>query len=243
MSLELQDKTILITGAGRGIGRATVQAATEAGATVIAVARTQSDLDEVKRLCPERIETWAMDVEDSAFYRRIEALKKLDGLFNNAGTNHPQGLLDVTEEVLDTMLNLNVRSTFLVARSAARVMRKQKSGVIVNMSSQLGHVGCAGRTVYCATKHAVEGMTKAMAVEMAPLGLRINSIAPTFVETPLTKPMFEDAEFQTSVLNRIPMGRVGQVEEVASAVIFLLSSRSSLMTGSSLILDGGWNAH
>lgn len=242
MSMDLQDKTILVTGAGRGIGKASVIAAVEAGARVIAVSRTASDLDALKAINPEQIQTWQIDVTDADFARKVEQLERLDGLFNNAGTNTPQSFLDVTEQALDTMISLNIRSMFLTAQAATRVMARQNSGVIVNMSSQLGHVGCAGRTVYCMTKHAVEGMTKAMAVEMAPSGIRINSIAPTFIETPLTKPMFEDSEFRNAVLNRIPMGRTGTVEEVANSIVFLLSDKSSLMTGTSLVVDGGWTA-
>lgn len=242
LSLELEDKTILVTGAGRGIGRATALEAVTSGAKVIAVARTQGDLDDLHAQHPKQIETWATDVTKRDFYSRVESLQQLDGVFNNAGINIPQDLLEVTEEALDSMLTLNIKSMFLTAQSAARVMSKQQSGVIVNMSSQLGHVGCRGRSVYCATKHAIEGMTKAMAVEMAPLGLRINSVAPTFIETPLTKPMFEDPEFQSSVVSRIPMGRIGQSKEIASAVVFMLSESSSLMTGTSLVLDGGWTA-
>ena len=242
MSMDLQDKTILVTGAGRGIGKASVIAAVEAGARVIAVSRTASDLDALKAINPEQIQTWQIDVTDADFARKVEQLERLDGLFNNAGTNTPQSFLDVTEQALDTMISLNIRSMFLTAQAATRVMARQNSGVIVNMSSQLGHVGCAVRTVYCMTKHAVEGMTKAMAVEMAPSGIRINSIAPTFIETPLTKPMFEDSEFRNAVLNRIPMGRTGTVEEVANSIVFLLSDKSSLMTGTSLVVDGGWTA-
>lgn len=242
MSLELQDKIILVTGAGRGIGQATVLAAADAGAQVIAVARTATDLEAVKSANPERIETWQIDVTDQRFLDKIEQLDRLDGLFNNAGTNQPQAFLDVTEAALDTMIGLNVRAMFLTAQSAARVMHRNKSGVIVNMSSQLGHVGCSGRTVYCMTKHAVEGMTKAMAVEMAAEGVRVNSISPTFIETPLTKPMLQDEGFQQSVVGRIPMGRIGQVGEIASGVVFLLSDKSSLMTGTSLVMDGGWTA-
>ena len=242
MSLDLQDKIILVTGAGRGIGKATALAAVDAGAKVIAVSRTASDLEALQAMRPNKIETWVMDVTQDEFFRKIEELSQLDGLFNNAGINQPQDFLMVTEQVLDTMITLNIRSMFLSAQAAARVMEKQKFGVIVNMSSQLGHVGCAGRTVYCMTKHAVEGMTKAMAVEMATSGIRINSIAPTFVETPMTRPMLENAEFQKTVLNRIPMGRIGQVEEVANSVVFLLSNKASLMTGTSLVVDGGWTA-
>ena len=170
-------------------------------------------------------------------------LKRLDVLVNNAGLNRPQPFLEVDEPTLDRLLRLNVRAAFLVAQAAARLMVAEGSGVIINMSSQMGHVGSElNRTVYVMTKHAVEGLTKAMAVELAPKGVRVVSIAPTFVTTPLTKPFFDDPVFRQWVLDRIPLGRLGTVEEVASAVVFLASPAAALVTGSSLIVDGGWTA-
>lgn len=242
MLIDLAGRTILITGAGRGLGRACALAAADAGATVIAVARTESDLLALAAERPDRIQTWAMDATDSRFFARIETLAALDGLVNNAGFNRPQPFLEVDEETLDGMLALNIRSAFRTAQSAARVMARSGGGAIVNMSSQMGHVGSPRRTVYCTTKHAIEGLTKAMAVELAPLGIRVNSVAPTFIETPMTAPMMADDNFRRFVLDRIPLGRIGQPEEVADAVIFLLSGRSSLVTGTSLIADGGWTA-
>jgi NAD(P)-dependent dehydrogenase (short-subunit alcohol dehydrogenase family) len=175
-------------------------------------------------------------------------IPRLDILVNNAGINRPQPFLEVDEPTLDLLLGLNVRAAFLVAQAAARLMAapngaKNGGGVIINMSSQMGHVGSdLNRTVYVMTKHAIEGLTKAMAVELAPKGVRVVSIAPTFITTPLTKPFFDDPVFRKWVLDRIPLGRLGTVEEVAQAVVFLASPAAALVTGSSLLVDGGWTA-
>jgi NAD(P)-dependent dehydrogenase (short-subunit alcohol dehydrogenase family) len=173
----------------------------------------------------------------------LSAHDRLDILVNNAGVNRPQPFLEVDEPTLDLLLGLNVRAAFLVAQVAARLMVPNGSGVIVNMSSQMGHVGSdLNRTVYVMTKHAVEGLTKAIAVELAPKGVRVVSIAPTFVQTPLTKPFFDDPDTRKWILDRIPLGRSGTVEDVAQAVVFLASPAASLVTGSSLLVDGGWTA-
>ncbi len=153
----------------------------------------------------------------------------------------------MSEEHLDKLLTLNVRAAFLAAQAAAKKMleapdRKSRGGAIINMSSQMGHVGALNRTVYCLTKHAIEGLTKAMALELAPHGIRVVSIAPTFIETPMTRPMMSKPEFAQWVKDRIPAGRVGQPEDVASAVVFAASSAASLITGTSLVVDGGWTA-
>ncbi len=233
----------MVTGASRGIGRACVETLAAAGARVIAVARTQPDLDSLKETCPDLIETWQADVTADAFYLEIEALSRLDILVNNAGTNKPQAFAEVDNEILSTMLKVNVEAAFRVAQSATRVMlRENIEGSIINMSSQMGHVGSPNRTVYCMTKHAIEGLTKAMAVELAPNGIWVNAIAPTFIETPMTKTMFEKPEFKKFVLDRIPLGRIGQVEDIAEAVLFLASPRSKMITGDSLKIDGGWTA-
>lgn len=238
----LDGKVAMVTGAGKGIGRACSEVLAAAGAKVIVVARTASDLETLQQAYPDHIETWVEDVSQSRFLQRVSNLRQLDVLVNNVGTNRPQPFIEVEEEALDLMLNLNVRTAFLTAQAAARVMVRSGSGSIIHMSSQMGHVGAARRSVYCMTKHAIEGLTKAMAVELAPLGVRVNSVAPTFIETPLTRPMFEDPAFREEVLGKIPMQRIGQVEEVANAVLFLASPASSLVTGDSLKTDGGWTA-
>ena len=241
-SFKLTGKTAMVTGAGKGIGRACAELLAEAGAKVIAVARTAADLEALEQSFPNQIETWVDDVTKDTFLARIASLDTLDILVNNVGTNKPQPFLDVDSEVLDMLLNINVRSAFLTAQAAARVMVKQGSGSIIHMSSQMGHVGAKNRTVYCTTKHAIEGLTKSMAVELSALGVRTNSVAPTFIETALTKPMFEDEGFTKDTMSRLPIGRVGQVNEVAAAVLFLASDASSMITGDSLKVDGGWTA-
>mgnify|MGYP006105856641 FL=1 len=240
---DLSGRVALITGASRGIGEACAEAMVEAGARVIAVARSEKDLASLAGRLGGAVEIWVEDVKERSFRERLERVDRLDILFNNAGTNAPQPFVDITEDVLDEMIELNVRALFLAAQSAARVMlRSGSGGSIINMSSQMGHIGAANRTAYCMTKHAVEGLTKSMGVELAPLGIRVNSVAPTFIETPMTVPMFEDKAFKQWALDCIPMGRIGQLREVVAAVMFLASPDSSLMTGSSLKIDGGWTA-
>ena len=246
-SFRLDGKTALVTGAGRGIGHAVARALATAGAELVLVSRTKRELDEVALEIVSRggqARVVPFDVTDSAAIRdAFGGLERLDILVNNAGLNRPQPFLEVDEATLDQLLTLNVRAAFLVAQAAARVMVTQGGGVIVNMSSQMGHVGSElNRTVYVMTKHAVEGLTKAMAVELAPKGVRVVSIAPTFVQTPLTKPFFDDPETREWILDRIPLGRAGTVEDVAHAVVYLASPAASLVTGSSLLVDGGWTA-
>lgn len=238
----LDGQHALVTGAGKGIGRACVEALVTAGAQVTAVARTQEDLDSIQRIYPGKVQPMVADVTEDSFLDAITKLERLDILVNNVGTNKPQSFVDVERDALDTMLDLNVRSAFLVAQAAARLMVRQGQGSIIHMGSQMGHVGASNRTVYCMTKHAVEGLTKAMAVELAPLGIRVNSVAPTFIETPMTRPMFENPEFRADVLSRIPLGKIGQVEDVANAVVYLASPASAMVTGDSLKVDGGWTA-
>jgi NAD(P)-dependent dehydrogenase (short-subunit alcohol dehydrogenase family) len=184
------------------------------------------------------------DVTDPRQVREaVNSLERVDILVNNAGTNVPEPFLKVSEENLDKVLAINVKGVFLAAQAAARRMVEQhEEGSIINISSQMGHVGAPNRTVYCATKHAVEGLTKAMAVELAPHKVRVNSVAPTFVETPMTKPFLEDEELRQDILSRIPFGRLGRVEDVTGAVVFLASPAAALITGTSLIVDGGWTA-
>jgi NAD(P)-dependent dehydrogenase (short-subunit alcohol dehydrogenase family) len=243
----LDGKIALVTGAGRGIGRAASVALASAGAKLVLVSRTRSELEEAAseiEASGGEAQPLVLDMTCSEAVRdAIAGLGRLDILVNNAGLNRPQPFLEVDEPTLDLMLGLNVRAAFVAAQAAARPMVAQGAGVIINVSSQMGHVGSErNRTVYVMTKHALEGLTKAMAVELAPKGVRVVSIAPTFVETPLTRPFFEDPITRKWILDRIPMGRAGTVEEVANAIVFLASRAAALVTGSSLLADGGWTA-
>ncbi|MFZ8168510.1 SDR family NAD(P)-dependent oxidoreductase [Alteromonas macleodii] len=239
----LKDKTILVTGAGKGIGKACALLADICGANVIAVARTESDLVALKNESSERLSFWVGDVQDKALYEKIQALPLLHGLINNAGTNRVAPMQEQSDENIDDVLSLNIRSAYKVAQAAITPMLKSQAPSIVHMSSQMGFVGSPGRTLYCLSKHAIEGLTKAMAVELAPNNIRVNSVAPTFIKTPMTEPMLQEPAFAEMVMNNIPLQRLGSVEDVANACIFLLSELSMTTTGSCLKVDGGWTAH
>lgn len=238
----LAGKTVLVTGAGRGLGRGIALACARAGAQVIAIARTQGDLDSLSIEAGPGLRAWVGDVGSTELLERIRGLDRLDGLVNNAGTNRVGPMSEQTPANLDAVLDLNVRSVYLVAQAAIPPMRHAGGGSVVNMSSQMGHVGSPGRTLYCMSKHAVEGLTKAMAVELAEEGIRVNSVAPTFVRTPLTEPMLADPEFSAFVMDMIPMRRLASEDDVANACVFLLSDLSASTTGTSLRVDGGWTA-
>ena len=238
--------TVVITGASRGIGRGCALAFAAQGAEVILVGRDAAALAEVATQAHKlggSARAMVCDVtRDEEVGRLFAELQTCDVLVNSAGGNRPQPFLDVDASTLDSLLNLNVRSMFLTAQAAARLMVPRRAGAIINMSSQMGHVGAVNRTVYCMTKHAIEGLTKAMAVELGPSGVRVNAVAPTYIETPMTRPFFEQPEFKQDVLSRIPLGRLGTVDEVAAAVLFLASPAAALITGTSLRVDGGYTA-
>ncbi|MEM7569932.1 MAG: SDR family oxidoreductase [Pseudomonadota bacterium] len=238
--INLAGKTALVTGASRGLGREICLLLHSLGAHVIAAARASDDLSSLGDALGDSGALWACDATGDDILGRIEAAGRLDILINNAGTNTPQPFVEVDDSVLDQMLALNVRAPFRIARHCARRMRE--GGTIIHMSSQMGHVGSPRRTVYCMTKHAIEGLTKAMAVELAPAGIRVNAVAPTFIETPMTKPMLANPEFMAFVKDMIPLGKVGQPHHVASAVAYLCSDASAMITGHSLLVDGGWTA-
>ena len=246
-SFRLDGKRALVTGAGRGIGRAAAIALAGAGAKVVLASRTQSDLDAVAGEIADSgggAETSVFDVTDlDAARAAIEGLGPLDVLVNNAGTNRPAALMDVTVEDFDAVMALNVRAAFFCVQSVARGMiGAGRGGSIINISSQMGLVALPGRSVYCATKHAVEGMTKAMALDLAPHKIRVNTLSPTFIETPMTRPFFQNKTFLDMVMDRLPAGRLGQVSDLMGAVVFLASDASALMTGTCLAVDGGWTA-
>jgi NAD(P)-dependent dehydrogenase (short-subunit alcohol dehydrogenase family) len=238
----LAGRHAVVTGAGRGLGRAITLALVAEGARVTAVARTRADLETLAAQAPGQITALVGDVQDASLHDAIAAMTDLDILVNNAGGNRPMLMVDVDDATLDHLIGLNIRSAYKVAQAGARAMVRAGRGVIINMSSQMGHVGAAKRTVYCMSKHAIEGLTKAMAVELAPSGVRVVSVAPTFVLTPMTEPMFTDAAFRDSVLDMIPMRELARPEDVAAAVVFLASDGARMITGDSLRIDGGWTA-
>ncbi|MCG7533196.1 SDR family oxidoreductase [Psychrobium sp. MM17-31] len=238
----MKDKTVLITGAGKGIGRACALMAAKCGANVIAVARTQSDLESLQAEAPDQIEVWVDDVSAASFAAKVKALPQLHGLINNVGTNRVSSMLEQADEDLDAVIDLNLKSLYRTAKAALTPMLNAGGGSIVNMSSQMAYVGSPGRTLYCMSKHGVEGLSKAMGVELAPQGIRVNSVAPTFVLTPLTEPMFEDEAFKSFVFDMIPMKKLATTDDVANACLFLLSDLAAMVTGTCIKVDGGWTA-
>lgn len=243
----LDGKRALVTGAGRGIGLAIARAYAERGADVTLCARSGDELDSaVADLRAEGLTAEAMvaDVTDiPAFAALIEARPAFHILVNNAGTNRPRPLTEITPEDCDLILGLNLRAAIFVVQAVTRRMLAEGvAGSVINMSSQMGHVGAANRSLYCASKWGLEGFTKAAAIELGPHAIRVNTICPTFIDTPLTRPYFEDPAFRDEVLSKIKLGRLGTVGDIIGAAIYLASDASSLMTGSALMLDGGWSA-
>ena len=238
----LTNKKILITGAGKGIGRACAILAAKCGASVIAVARTASDLDELVSLYPLNIESWVADVNDVAFLKQLKSLTCLHGLINNAGINRVAPMLEQTNDNIESVIDMNITSVYKITQAALPALLAANNASIVNMSSQMAFVGSPGRTLYCTSKHAIEGLTKSLAVELAEKSVRVNTVAPTFVETPMTKPMLENPEFKKFVFDMIPMKKLASVDDVANSCVFLLSDLSQMITGTSIKVDGGWTA-
>lgn len=237
----------LITGAGRGIGRAVAIALAAEGVSVTLLARGEADLIETARTIEEqggKATVQPVDVtDDAALTDAFSRFPLHDIVVNAAGMNRPEPFLDASLETFDALFALNVRSVYAVTQHAVRrLVDAGRPGVIVNISSQMGHVGARNRTVYCASKHAIEGLTKALAVELAPLGIRVAAVAPTFVETSFSKPFLADPAFRREVIESIPLGRMATPEDVASAVVFLTSESAAMVTGTSLVVDGGWTA-
>lgn len=246
-SFRLDGKRALVTGAGRGIGLAAAAALADAGAHVTLAARTEREIEEAAAAIREgggEAQAAVLDVADLGAVEAFFAGRAgFDVLVNNAGTNRPMPVWEVSEADYDAVLDLNVKAAFFVAQHAVKAMlRENRRGSLIHMGSQMGHVGGPRRSLYCASKWAIEGMNKAFALDLAPHGIRSNTIAPTFIATPMTEPFFADEAFRASVLAKIKLGRLGTVEDLMGAVLFLASEASALMTGTSLVVDGGWTA-
>lgn len=246
-SMRLDGRRALVTGAGRGIGQALAAALAEAGAAVTLVARSKGEVEASAAAIRDAggaADAATLDVSDMAAVAGFFAGRPaFHVLVNNAGTNRPKPMQDVAEDDYDAVLGLNVKSSFFVAQACVRRMVDERvAGSLIHIGSQMGHVGGPSRSLYCASKWAVEGMSKAFALDLAAHGIRSNTIAPTFIETPMTRPFLEDAGFRASVLDRIKLGRLGAVEDLMGAAIFLASDASALVTGTSIVVDGGWTA-
>ena len=246
---EVKGKTALVTGAGKGIGKASAIALAEAGADLIILSRTKSDLEKVKKeiiRLKRKCIIYDCDVSNFEELRAIfNQISKLDILVNNAGTNRPEHFTKINKEDMDYVVDLNLKAAFHVAQMSAKVMIKQKNrksigGSIINVSSQLGKVGAPKRSIYNMTKFGIEGLTRGMALDLAKNNIRVNTVCPTFVETPMVKKFFKDKKFKKEMINNIPLGRLATESDIATAIVYLASNASSMITGSSLMIDGGW---
>jgi NAD(P)-dependent dehydrogenase (short-subunit alcohol dehydrogenase family) len=245
-SFDLSGRLALVTGAGRGIGEGCALGLAEAGADLVLVSRSREELEQVAqraRALGRRAQVASCDVTSAEEVGAVAAeAGRVDILVNSAGTNIPEPFLEVSEQNFDTLIAVNLKGTFLMSQAIGRSMAERGDGSIVNISSQMGHVGGPNRTAYCASKHGVEGLTKAMALELASQGVRVNAVAPTYIETPMTRGFLADAQFRADTVGRIPLGRVGNVEDVVGAVLYLASPAAALVTGASLLIDGGYTA-
>ena len=246
--INLKNKNALVTGAGKGLGRACAIALAEAGANIIGLSRTKSDLDKLEKDIKKakskliKIQCDVMDYKDLS--EKLKKIKFIDILVNNAGTNIPEPFEKIKQQSMNYLVDLNLKAAFNVAQLVVKKMLKNKKrpGSIINVSSQLGHVGMSGRNVYNMTKFGIEGLTKGMGVELAKKNIRVNTVAPTFVETPMVKKFFKNKKFKKLALGNIPIGKAATESDVATTVCFLASSASSMITGTSIIIDGGWTA-
>ena len=247
----LKNKIALVTGAGKGLGKACAVALAEAGSNLIIISRTKKDLDQVAKIIKKfkvKCKSYVCDVTN---YNEIKAIinkqSRIDILINNAGTNIPEHFTKVKRKNMEYLVKINTISSFNVAQLCALKMiktknRKKIGGSIVNMSSQMGHVGGTKRSVYNMNKFGLEGLTKGMAIDLAKYNIRVNTVCPTFVITPMTKKFLKNKKFKRDMLSNIPLGRFAELSEVASAVVFLASDAASMVTGASLLVDGGWTA-
>jgi NAD(P)-dependent dehydrogenase (short-subunit alcohol dehydrogenase family) len=248
---DLSGKVAVVTGAGRGMGQPVALALARYGADLVISSRTISELEKVKveiealgcRALIHRMDVTKIPDIHAMVEAALKTFGHIDILVNNAGVNAPQWAEDVTEEAWDKVLNTNLKGLFFCAQAVGKVMIRQKKGKIINVSSQSGVVGLLQRAAYCSSKGGVNLLTKVLAIEWAKYNINVNAIAPTFIETPFTKPMFEKEGFRDYVLGNIPLGRVGTPEDVLGAVIYLASEASNLVTGHILLIDGGWTAH
>ena len=246
--INLKNKYALVTGAGKGLGRACSLALAEAGATVIVLSRTMSDLNKLekdfKKIKGKLIKVHCDVMNYKELQDKLKKIKIIDILINNAGSNIPEPIEKIKQDSMNYLVDLNLKAAFNVAQLVVKKMLKNKKrpGSIINMSSQLGHVGMSGRNVYNMTKFGIEGLTKGMGVELAKKNIRVNSVAPTFVETPMVKQFFKNRKFKKLAIGQIPLGKVATESDVATTVCFLASSASSMTTGTSIIIDGGWTA-
>ncbi len=246
--INLKNKYALVTGAGKGLGKACSIALAEAGATVIALSRTQSDLNKLEKTIKRikgriiKINCDVMNYND--LKTKLGKIKIIDILVNNAGTNFPEPFEKIKQSSMNYLVDLNLKAAFNVAQLVVKKMLKNKKrgGSIINMSSQLGHVGMIGRNIYSMTKFGIEGLTKGMGVELANKNIRVNTVAPTFVETPMVKRFFKNKKFKKLVIENIPMGKVAKESDIATAVCFLASDAAAMITGTSILIDGGWTA-
>ena len=245
-SFRLDGRTALVTGAGRGLGIAGAAALAEAGAEVTLCARTLPELEAVAAEIIARggkAHTLQVNLRNTDELKAALKDKPFDILLNNAGNNVPKPFTEITEADYDKVLDLNLKSAYFVAQAVAQSMiAAGRGGSIIHTSSQMGFVGGATRTLYCASKWGIEGLNKAMALDLAPYKIRSNTIAPTFVETAMTKPFFENKTFRDDVMSKIKLGRLGQLEDIMGAIVFLASDAASLITGTSIVIDGGWTA-
>ena len=249
--INLKKKIALVTGAGKGIGKACAIALAEAGADLIIISRTQKDLDAVSKIIKKFKSKCTSHVCDVTNYNQIKNViskqKRIDILVNNAGNNIPEHFTKDQKKDMEYIVKLNTVSTFHTAQLCTLKMletknRKKIGGSIINMSSQMGHVGAPIRSVYNMTKAGLEGLTRGMAIDLAKDNIRVNTVCPTFVVTPMTKKFLKSKKFKKDTLNKIPMGKFAELSDVATAVAFLASDSSSMITGTSILVDGGWTA-
>lgn len=245
-SFRLDGKRAFVSGASSGIGQASAVALAEAGAHVVCAARGVERLEATVAALQERgasAEALVLDQSDLGALETAVRGQVYDVVVNAAGTAHPVEALQTTPEDFDRVMDLNLRSAYFLSVWAAEAMQKAGNrGAIIHISSQMGHVGGAGRTVYCASKFGLEGMIKAMAIEWGPAGIRINAVAPTFIRTPLTQKTFDDPERMAWINDMIKLGRPGEVADIMGAVLYLAGEAAALVTGTSLLVDGGWTA-